>query len=278
MFDLGPVAQYTLSKPPLAQALAQVRFPLLAKLQTFEGVAPLQEALSADFPYMDKVVETGLSIALGQAAPQSEQVTSWHFKDDDDRLVVVAPNMMTLSMGRQYVGFADFRRRFSACLAALESSLSPRRCLQVGVRFFNLIHDIGQDGNRWKEVFNSSIVGWPASQIVHGETNLLTAVSQIQLASPPVNELAGFPAEVQAVIRHGVAPGGSFAPGIPPVRFEDRGFFLDIDLYVATSQEFEISKILSQFDAMHSQIDRFFRWALTSDGEKYFGLVGKEGQ
>lgn len=77
MFELGPVDQYTLARPPLAQALAQVRFPLLAKLQTFEGIAPLQEALQAEYPYMDKVAEAGLSVSVGQvpAALQSEPTT-----------------------------------------------------------------------------------------------------------------------------------------------------------------------------------------------------------
>jgi uncharacterized protein (TIGR04255 family) len=112
MFDLAPVDQYTLLRPPLAQALAQVRFPLLAKLQTFEGIAPLQDALAEEFPYMDNIIETGFSIAIGQAAPQSQQMSSWQFKDDDDRLLLVNSNSMTLSLGEQYAGFADFKDRF----------------------------------------------------------------------------------------------------------------------------------------------------------------------
>jgi uncharacterized protein (TIGR04255 family) len=273
MFELGPVGQYTLARPPLAQALAQVRFPLLAKLQTFEGVAPLQEALLAKYPYMDKLSEAGLSISFGQAAaPLAEQTTSWHFKDDDGRLLAVSSNAMTLSLSKQYKGFTDFKERFRDALTALKDTLSPSRCLQIGVRFFNVVEDIGDEEGHWKKIFNNSIVGWPASQIVHGDTRLENSVSQIQLASPPVNELADFPADVQAVIRHGIAPAGSLVPGIPVIRLDDRGFFLDIDIFVATSQEFEIDEILSQFTAMHSQTDRFFRWALTGEGEKHFGL------
>src|SRR5690242_9715847 len=137
MFELGPVEQYTLARPPLAQALAQVRFPLIAKLQTFEGIAPLQEALLTEYPYMDKVVEAGLSVAVGQTASlQSEQTTSWYFKDDDDRLLVDNSSVMTLSIGKQYQGFADFRGRFAVALMALKDVLSPSRCMQIGVRFF----------------------------------------------------------------------------------------------------------------------------------------------
>jgi uncharacterized protein (TIGR04255 family) len=276
MFELGPVGQYTLARPPLAQALAQVRFPLLAKLQTFEGVAPLQEALLAEYPYMDKVTETGVSVTVGQASPlQPESTISWHFKDDDDRLLVVGPNVMTLSLSEQYEGFADFKIRFVNSLIALKASLAPSRCVQLGIRYFNLVDDVGEDENRWKRIFNESIVGWPASQIVHGDTRLQSSVSQIQLVSPPINELADFPEDIQAIIRHGIAPATSMIPGFPILRLDDRGFFLDIDIFVVGSQDFDVDEMSMQLDAMHSQVDRFFRWSLTPEGEKYFGLEEK---
>lgn len=273
MFELGPVGQYTLGRPPLAQALAQVRFPLLARLQTFEGVAPLQEALLDEYPYMDKVAQAGLAISIGQAAALSpETTTSWHFRDDDGRLIVLESNSFTLSVGKQYRGFTDFRERFSRALAALQVAFSLRRCLQIGVRFVNIIDDTADEEGQWKKIFDRSIVGWPAGEIVHGDTRLQSSVSQIQLVSPPVNELADFPADIQAVIRHGVAPATSVIPGIPPIRLEDRSFFLDIDIFIAASQEFDVNGIINQVQAMHSQTDRFFRWALTEDGEKYFAL------
>lgn len=274
MFDLGPVTQYTLGRPPLAQALAQVRFPLIAKLQTFEGVAPLQEALP-EYPYMDKIAETGLAIPVAQpsAAFQSETMISWHFKDDDGRLVALNSNSLTLSLGKQYAGFTEFSDRFNRALLALQGTFpSLRKCLQIGVRFVNLIDDTGDEKGQWKRIFEPSIVGWPASEIVHGDTRLQSSVSQMQLVSPPINELADFPADIQAVIRHGIAPAKSLMPGIPPILLDDRSFFLDVDLFIAASQEFEVNQIIRQLQAMHSQTDRFFRWALTREGEKYFAL------
>lgn len=274
MFTLGHVGRYRLGRPPLAQALAQVRFPLIAKLQTFEGVAPLQEALLAEYPYMDKVVETGMAISIGQpaAAFQAETTNSWHFKDDEDRLIVLNHNSLTLSIGKQYDGFTEFRDRFSRALDALQSTLSLRRCLQIGIRFVNLVDDTGEEEGQWKKIFERNIVGWPASEIVHADTRLQGSVSQIQLVSPPANDLADFPAEVQAVIRHGIAPENSILPGIPPVPLAVRSFFLDIDMFIAASQEFNTNEIISQLRTMHSQTARFFRWTLTEEGEKYFAL------
>lgn len=274
MFDLGPVSQYRLSRPPLAQALAQVRFPLIARLQTFEGVAPLQEALLAEYPYMDKVAEMGMAISIGQpaAALQTEATNSWHFKDDEGRLIVLNANSFTLSFGKQYDGFVDFRDRFTRVLTALKDNFALRKCLQIGVRFVNVVDDSGEEAGQWKKIFDRSIVGWPASEIVRDDTRLQGSVSQIQLVSPPVNEFADFPADVQAVIRHGIAPAKSVMPGIPPIILDDRSFFLDVDIFVAASQDFEISEIVAQLQVMHSQTDRFFRWSLTDEGEKYFAL------
>lgn len=274
MFELGHVGKYRLGRPPLAQALAQVRFPLIAKLQTFEGVAPLQEALQEEYPYMDKVVETGMAISVGQpaAAFQTETTNSWHFKDDEDRLIVLNSNSLTLSSGKQYDGFTEFRDRFNRVLVALQSTLSLRRCLQIGIRYVNLVDDTGEEAGQWKKIFKPSIVGWPASDIVHGDTRLQVSVSQIQLVSSPINALADFPADVQAVVRHGIAPEKSVMPGIPPITVVDRSFFLDIDMFIAASQEFDVNEIISQLRTMHSQTARFFRWALTDEGEKYFAL------
>ena len=57
MFDLE-LAAFTIDRPPLAQALAQVRYPLVGQFTTLEGVAPLQAELIDDFPYMEHVAQT----------------------------------------------------------------------------------------------------------------------------------------------------------------------------------------------------------------------------
>jgi uncharacterized protein (TIGR04255 family) len=277
MFDLGHVGPYRLQRPPLAQALAQVRFPLVAKLQTFEGVSPLQDALMNEYPYMDKIVETGMAISIGQpaAALQTETTNSWHFRDDEDRLIVLNANSLTLSVSKQYEGFNEFKDRFSRVLDIVKRTFSIRRCVQIGIRYVNLIDDTGTKEGQWKRIFESDLVGWPASEIVHGNTRLQGSVSQIQLVSPPTNALADFPADVQAVIRHGIAPAHSVVPGIPPIQLPDRAFFLDIDMFVAASQEFDASEIIKQLRTMHSQTAKFFHWSLTDEGKKHFAL--KEG-
>ena len=272
MFNLDPAPQYRLARPPLAQALAQVRFPLIGKLRTFEGITPLQDALTIDFPYMERVVATGVNLSPGGVEVQPEQEISWHLTDDEDRLVIVNSNSITLSLGVQYSGNKDFLDRFGRIIAVAQQSYSLRRCDQLGVRYLDVVPDVGDDQGRWRNWFQDAIVGWAATEIVRGDTLLNASVSQIQMSSPAVGDLSIMPADVQGVVRHGVAPQGSVAPGFPPVQFHDRSFFLDMDLFVPGRQEFEVERIIRQVAVLHSQIDRFFRWSLTDEGEKYFGL------
>src|SRR5262249_33743675 len=225
--------------------------------------------------YMEKSVETSVTFA-GGVDVQPEQTVSWHFTDDEGRLLVVNANSATLSIGKQYAGIGDLADRFEGALRALWTACSIRRSDQVGVRFLDLVLDNGEEEGNWKGLFNSDVVGWAASEVVRGSTDLRASVSQIHLVSRPVDELSEFPADVQAVIRHGVAPRGSIIPGFPPTQFEERSFFLDMDVFVAAQQSFDIPRLLQQFRSMHSQIDRFFRWTLTKDGEAYFGLQERQ--
>ncbi|MBM2615040.1 TIGR04255 family protein [Actinoplanes sp. LDG1-06] len=270
MFNLEPVRQYKLLRPPLAQALAQVRFPIMARLHTLEGIAGLQEVLAPDFPYMDRVTEMAIAVGptLGLEA-QPEQAVVWHFTNDHGHLLIVGSNVVTLSVADQYAGIGNFSAMFERVLTAIKQTLNPRRCDRVAVRFLDVVDDA--EGG-WKDWFNQDLVGWSSSETVRGDTQLVASVSQIQLASPPVDQLATCHGDVQAVVRHGVANSNSVIPGLPPVTLQTRSFFLDMDLFVAVSQPFDSTPLVGQFRAMHSQIDRFFRWTLTPAGEKRFGL------
>jgi uncharacterized protein (TIGR04255 family) len=79
------------------------------------------------------------------------------------------------------------------------------------------------------------------------------------------------PAEVQGIIRHGVAPAGSAVPGFE-TQLERDSFLLDLDLFVLGVQPFDPSALHEQFATLHGQIDRFFRWSLTDEGAEHFQL------
>jgi uncharacterized protein (TIGR04255 family) len=98
-----------------------------------------------------------------------------------------------------------------------------------------------------------------------------TSISQTQLAAQPVEELRGPPADVQAIIRHGVVPGNTILPGGVPPQIPRPAYVMDLDVYVEAAQPFDPEELSRQVTAFHGQIDRFFYWTLTDDGKTYFG-------
>jgi hypothetical protein len=98
MFGLGPSPRYRLSRPPLVEALAQVRFPVRAKLASLEGVAPIQERL--------------------------DDGSGWS--------LVLSADSATLSGGPQYEEFGEFSDRFRRVLVALDEGGGVTRAIGSG--------------------------------------------------------------------------------------------------------------------------------------------------
>lgn len=273
MFNLDPVAKYKLSDPPIAQALAQVRYPLVARLQSLDGIAPLQDALSSTFPYMDRVSETTVTFAAaGAQEVQQEHTTSWQFTDDSPYTLIVGSNVATLSANSGYENFSAMAARFRTALDALQTVVGIRRCERVAARYLNVVPESAEDGADWRKWFRPEIVGWPSSAVVLGDTRIETSITQTHLIGKPRANLPMLAAETQAVIRHGTAPRASVLQGVPPVQLDERSFLLDLDFFLVAPQEFSSDAIMQEFKDLHSEINRFFRWSLTKEGEARFGL------
>lgn len=278
MFRVPTATRYRLSDPPLAQALAQVRFPLTAAWQTLEGIAGIQAELGDIFPEMSPQDVHEVSVYLGPAgptAPRSETARSWSFAADDDGQVLLSPDSATYSASRtNYAGIEKFSERFETLLSAL-SRATPRQrlCNRIGVRFLNLseVSTMSED-----PLFKPEVTGWLHSDVLDDSATLTSSVTQTQVTAPPNGVFASAPGPIQGVVRHGVAPLGSTVPGIPPITVEEDSYFLDIDLFISTQQEFSIRNILDQFRSLHNHIDDFFRWTLTDAGLAQFGYAERE--
>lgn len=254
-----------------------MRFPLVAHLQTFPGIAPLQDALRATFPYMEARNVQELAFAFGPGGPAASapsQQTTWELTSDSGRLLVIGPGSATLSAGREYAGVEEFAECFSEVLSALAEIEGLRRCERVGVRYLSLAESL-PGSEEWRSWFKPDIVGWIGSNVLGPKTELASSMTQTTLAARPSGSLASLPADVQAIIRHGFVPSGTQVPGIPEQHVEIDSFLLDLDLFVVHRQMFDASALHEQFLALHGQIDRFFRWTLTDVGASHFEL--KEG-
>jgi len=275
MFDLGPVRRYRLARAPLVQALGQIRYPLRARIQTLDGIAPLQDRLVSLFPYMEQEQVQQVSLLVGPGGPaasETQTARTWRFTDDAGWALVVSADSATLSIGPQYGNFEEFRTRFRTILEALEGSIAVARCDRLGLRYVDIAELPPGDEGAWHRWFRPELTGWSATSVVGGDTRLVTSITQTQLAAPPVGDLSGPPVDIQAIVRHGFIPANTMVPGMFPTQPQNSAYLLDVDLFVEGHQPFDPEELSRQITMLHDQIDRFFRWTLTPDGETYFGL------
>jgi uncharacterized protein (TIGR04255 family) len=273
LFDLPPPPAYRLGNAPLVQALAQVRYPLVASFETLAGVAPLQAMLEDTFPYMEQenVQEIAFLVGpAGQAGGSSAESVNWKFTNDSGLLLTIAAGSASLTAAENYTGVEDFAMVFAQLLSALKAA-RVQRCDRIGVRYLSIAAGLPGDASAWRRWFNPELIGWVGTAVVPSDS-LTMAISQVQLSHPATGDLAGSPADIQTVVRHGAVPTGTSVPGLPPVTISEASYLLDIDVFVAATQRFDPDMLASQFRQFHSQIDRFFFWSLSDEGRKHFEL------
>jgi uncharacterized protein (TIGR04255 family) len=276
MFDLDPVGRYRLERPPLVQALGEIRYPLRARLQTLDGVADLQDRLAAVFPYMEQDQIQQVSLLMGPGVPprsDTQTTRAWRFTDDAGWTLVINAQAATLSVGPDYGDFDEFRTRFAEAISALHETNHLPRCDRLGLRSGDIAETPPGEEGAWREWFRPEMTGWPGSPVVGPNASIATTITQTQLAATPTGEFAGIPHPVQGIVRHGYIPANTMVPGlVRPTPIETPAFLQDIDLFIEGHQPFDSDELARQVTLLHDQVDRFFRWSLTDTGAEYFGL------
>ena len=274
MFGLEPAPRYRMSNPPLVEALAQVRYPVRAKLAGLDGIAPVQERLDAVFPYMNQQQIQQVALLIGPGMPpaaEGQSAQSWRFTDDDGWSVVISSDNATQSVGPQYGEFSEFSNRFRTVLTSLADGAGVPRADRLGVRYLNIAEVPPGDDRTWRRWFRPELTGWSGSEAVGDTTRMITSITQTQLAAQPVGELSGPPVDIQAIVRHGFIPPGTLIPGSVPRQPQAPAYLLDIDLFIDGAQPFDVDELSRQVTMLHDQIDRFFFWAVAPDGAEFFG-------
>jgi uncharacterized protein (TIGR04255 family) len=273
MFELPAVSRYRLERPPLVQAIGQVRFPVRADLGSLAGIAPIQARLQSVFPYLRQQQIQQVSLLVGAGAPpmpggQMNQL--WRFEDDSGWALEIAADTASLIVGPTYGDFGEFSDRFHKVLTALADGAGAARADRLGIRYLNIAEIPPGEEAAWRQWFRPEFTGWSGSEVIASGTRLTTTLTQTQLAAQPVGDLAGPPVEIQAIIRHGLVPAGTFVPGAP-TQVTNPAYLLDTDIYVEGPQPFSPAELSRQLTVFHDQIDRFFFWILTDEGLAYFG-------
>lgn len=270
MLHVAPAPPYRMTAAPLVEALAQVNFPIMPRLQTLEGIAPLQEYLSELLPYMNQQVVQQVEFAIGPAGPaggSSQASTLSVFTSDDGWALQVSVGSATLSVdGASYRGVNDFRERLVTIWTGLQTVVGVRRCDRLALRYVDIVD---ASAETWADWFRPEIVGLTSPALSGGV--LGSSLTETRLQAEPGGPLANLQGHVEGIIRHGVVPPGSIMQGIPPRPILQHSFIFDMDLFVAATQPLQADVLGAQFVELHSQMERLFHWAITDAGKARFG-------
>jgi uncharacterized protein (TIGR04255 family) len=272
--------RFRMQRAPLVQALVQINFPVVARVETLSGVAPLQDALADLFPYMNRNRVQQVSLMVGPAGPTTpESAESWinEFTDDEGWTLSVTSTSASLSVGSEYAGVQDFASRFTAVSEALRDAVRVRRCDRIGVRYLDVV-GTSTAPSEWASWFRPEIVGL-ADPNIAPQDHLIASITETRLRRPAEGIFAwASNTPVQGIIRHGVVPAGSLLAGVPPRPVESPSFLLDMDMFMVAPQPFEPDALSRQFLELHTDIERIFHWTMTDSGKKQFGyeLIGEE--
>ena len=140
MTPFGPsVQEVPLTRAPLVNVIAQVRFPAVMKIEDSAFVANFQEAIRKDYPILRPERQLGVLIGPGGVQPQ-DAGTVWRFeaKDPDAWQVTLAPTFVSLS-AKRYTRRSDLLACLTVVLHALEGWLHPNVRDRIGVRYVDRV-------------------------------------------------------------------------------------------------------------------------------------------
>jgi uncharacterized protein (TIGR04255 family) len=247
-----PVQEVPLSRAPLVNVIAQVRFPAIMRIEADGGfVATFQEAIRSDYPVLRTERQLGVLVGPGGVQPQ-DAGTVWRFetKDPDAWQVTLAPTFVSLS-AKRYTRRSDLLARFTVVIHALEGWLHPTVCDRVGVRYVDRV--TGDQLANLSELVRPEVLGVAGDEVVLGSAEVVHALSDTLFRLDDGSQLRG---------RWGRLPAGAtYDPGMEPAR--QPSWVLDLDHYTSQPEDFDLAAIGGKVAEFCDRIYTFFRWAVT---------------
>ena len=255
-----PVREVPLTRAPLVNVIAQVRFPAVMKIEADSGfVAAFQESIRKDYPILRPERQLGVMIGPGGVQPQ-DAGTVWRFetKDPDAWQVTLASTFLSLS-AKRYTRRSDLLTRLTVVLHALEGWLHPTVCDRIGVRYVDRV--TGDQLAQLHTLVRPEILGVGGDEAALGSVNVVHALSDTLFQLADASQLRG---------RWGRLPAGAtYDPGIEPA--PGPSWVLDLDHYSSQPEDFDLAAIGGKVADFCERIYTFFRWAVTDTFLDEFG-------
>ncbi len=254
----GPAPrEILLANSPLIRVLVQARFSSVLKIDSKEGVAPLQELMRRQYPLLEQVTAHRLQLALSENAPSFQPVASnvWRFSDAPKTFIAsLTSDAITLET-LAYPGRLAFMERWAQLLRWVEDTYSPGLVLRIGARFLNRIDGEGID--QLPQWIRANLIGVALPEY---REHVSQAISEANIQVE----------EGGMLLRWGIIPGGTT---IDPGLFEPvptPSWLLDLDIFSGDQRRFDASSLSEAFQRLSERAYAVFRWVMTEEGLNNF--------
>lgn len=258
--NLPTAPEFTLERHQLAQAICQVRFSPVLRLQQQGEVAAFQEEVRPQYPGFFHEPAMAVVITPQGIAQQDTGTKNYRFVDADAGVVLVLGVDFVAIEARRYVSIDDVVRRIQDAVAIVERLYKPAQRMRLGLRFTNeLRFDSSELGTHLRDALNPRLLG-PL-----GDDDVAPAVETTQ----SVVHLRTEQGNMLQVI-HGLNPYGGTTvlplPGIPSPPISQEPFYLlDFDAYSEEIVPMSAAVVADQAMVFNDQLRTLFAWSTTPE-------------
>jgi uncharacterized protein (TIGR04255 family) len=246
-----PPPEVPLKAAPLIRVIAQVRFPVIASIESREFVGGFQEAIRREYPVLRPQQAQG--VFIGPTGPVTVRPsTVWQFSEAKGPWrVSLGPDFLSLE-ATKYSSRDDFMQRLEQVLQAVHKNFEPAVSDRVGIRYIDRV--TGQNLNRLTTLVRTEVGGVLGTPLAEHAKHLIMHCHFVLPTDR--GELQG---------RWGVLPANATVDPEAIEPLAEQSWILDLDAFTAETRDFDVSALVAQARSFAERIYSFFRWAVTDE-------------
>lgn len=253
-----PPTEVPLAYAPLVRVVTQVRFPLIASIETREFIAPFQEAIRREYPVLRPEQSRALVIGSEGNVVDARSSTIWRFQGvSEDWRVSLAPDFLALETTK-YTSRDDFLGRFERVLAALREYVDPQVIDRLGIRYIDRV--LGDNLDDLPQLVRPEVAGVMATPLA---THVDRSVSETVLDLPESG--------ARLLARWGLLPPRTTVDPAAVDAVDQRSWLLDLDAFLVKTSAFDVGAVLAQTRGLAERAYAFFRWVVTDEFLRRYG-------
>jgi uncharacterized protein (TIGR04255 family) len=246
-----PPAEHHLSNAPLERVIAQIRFPVILKIEDKSAVSKFQEAIRHDYPVLQEVHNQTVQIQIGPSPIALPSVSvMWQFSNASGAWkVTLARDALTIET-TSYESRADLLARWSIAISAVKEAFQPDIITRIGMRYIDRI--TGAHFKTFESLINPNLLG---SAIATLKSHLKYSLSETSLVIE----------EGELLLRWGVLPPQMSPDPSGISQLPHDSFVLDIDVWSMQQRQFDSTSLLTAFQRLAERAYSVFRFAVTDE-------------